>query len=89
MYYLGDYVRDTVHDVRGRVVKKDILYRASGLVDPWFREQKPKLARSTLDQDWYHILLEDGGSTYRPEECLERIEPFPLKNKFESRYFRE
>lgn len=88
MYYLGDYVKDTVHNVKGRIIRKDILYRGSGIMDPWFKEQKPKLNRSTLDQHWYEFLLEGGGASYRPEECLTQTEPFALGNKFESRYFR-
>ena len=88
MYYLGDYVIDTAHDVRGLIIKKDILYRGSGLINPWFKEQKPKLSRAALDQDWYCFLLEGGGASYRPEECLKPTESFELKNKFEIRYFR-
>ncbi len=86
--FVGDYVRDTVHGDRGRVKAKDLLYRGTGVIDTWFREQRPKLERGTLDQEWCAILMEGGGSTYRPEACLETVDPFGLRNRYEGRFFR-
>jgi hypothetical protein len=85
---LGDYVKTNRHGHTGRICAKHHSFRDTGENEGWFKMQVPALPESARNQSWYSILVHDGGLVLVPESnIVEMLEPFELKNVWESYYF--
>lgn len=89
--FIGDYVKTRRHSLIGRVITKYSSFQEVPTGIHWFRAQEPALPESSLDEPWYEILVQEGGSAYIAEWDIEEILPtvLDLGNIWEAFYFKK
>jgi heat shock protein HspQ len=88
--FLGDYVRTKNHGHRGRVVAIHTSFFRTGENKQWLDGQEIPVTEEERLGKWYSILCIDGGSVLVSEsDIVEKENPYPLNNVWESEYFNQ
>jgi|AntAceMinimDraft_4_1070372.scaffolds.fasta_scaffold14150_5 hypothetical protein len=86
---VGNYVKTGMHNYIGRVYSKHTSFGVTSENLEWFNGLFPKPAEKTLNENWYSVLCQDGGSILTHESDIVEVKKTgeDLKNNWEDYYF--